>query len=49
MGKALPFGEIKLASLQLLVTSAELFFGALAVLDIDARSEPFYDVPVFVM
>jgi hypothetical protein len=49
MGKALPFGEIKLASLQLLVTSAELFFGALAFLDVDARSEPLRDIPVFVM
>jgi hypothetical protein len=48
MGKALPFGEIKLASLQRPGTSAELFFGALAVLDIEARSEPFHDVPVFV-
>jgi len=49
MGKALPFLEIQLASLQLPVTSAELFFGPLAVLDIDARSKPLHDISVFVM
>jgi hypothetical protein len=34
--------------LQLLVTSAELFFGAPAVLDLDARSEPLHDLAVLV-
>jgi hypothetical protein len=49
MGKALPFGEIKLASLQLLGISPKLFFSALAVLDVDTRSKPLHYVPVFVM
>src|SRR4029077_16769587 len=49
MGKALPFREIRLAFLQLPGASAELFFGALAVLDIDARSKPLYDIPVLVI
>jgi hypothetical protein len=49
MGKALPFREIKLASLQLLGISPKLFFSALAVLDVDTRSEPLHYVPVFVM
>src|SRR5580704_2579574 len=37
MGKPLPFGEIKLASLQLL---GGLFFRSLAILSIDTRSIP---------
>jgi hypothetical protein len=40
MAEALPFFEIELASLQLLGTFPEPFFGALAVLDIDTRSVP---------
>ena len=40
MGKPLPFGEIKLASLQFLGASAELFFRSLAILNIDTRSIP---------
>ncbi len=40
MGKPLPFGEIKLASLQLFGVSAELFFRPLAILNIDTRSIP---------
>src|SRR6185503_20465302 len=34
VGKALPFGEIGLASLQLLGASAELFFGTFVILDV---------------
>jgi hypothetical protein len=49
MGKALPFGEIKLASLQLPGTPPEMFFSALTVLDVDTRSKPLHYVPVFVM
>jgi len=41
VGKPLPFGEIKLASLQLLGgASAELLFRSLAVLNIETRSTP---------
>jgi hypothetical protein len=49
VGKALPFGEIKLASLQLVGTPPEMFFRALAVLDVDTRSKPLHYVPLFVM
>jgi hypothetical protein len=38
--ETLPFFEIELASLQLLGTFPEPFFGALAVLDIGTRSIP---------
>jgi hypothetical protein len=38
VGKPLPFGEIKLASLQLFGASAELSFRSLAILNIDTRS-----------
>jgi hypothetical protein len=40
VGKPLPFGEIKLASLQLIGSSAELYFRSLAILNIDTRSMP---------
>jgi hypothetical protein len=40
VGKPLPFGEIKLASLQLFSASAELYFRSLAILNIDTRSIP---------
>src|SRR4029077_1547443 len=49
LGKALPFGEIEFASLQLLGIPPKLFFGALAVLDVDTRSEPLHYGPAFVM
>jgi hypothetical protein len=39
-GKALPFGKIKLASLQLLGVPAELFFRRFALVNIEARSIP---------
>ena len=48
MRKPLPFGEIELASLQLLAASAELFFGPLAVLDIDTRSIPLNNLAALV-
>ena len=48
MAKPLPFGEIKLASLQLLGASAELFFGSLAVLNVNTRSIPLDNVAVLV-
>jgi hypothetical protein len=40
VGKPLSFGEIELASLQLLGASAELSFRSLAILNIDTRSMP---------
>src|ERR1700733_15117787 len=40
MGQPLPFGEMKLTSLQLLGAPAKLFFGSLAILNIDTRSIP---------
>jgi len=40
VGKPLPFGEIKLASLPLFGASAELYFRSLAILNIDTRSIP---------
>src|SRR5712692_7717646 len=40
VGKPLPFGEIKLAFLQLFGASAELYFRSLATLNIDTRSIP---------
>jgi hypothetical protein len=40
MGKPLPFGEVKLASLKLPGASEELFFRLFAILDIDTRSMP---------
>jgi hypothetical protein len=40
VGKPLPFGEIRLASLQLFGASAELYFRSLAILNIDTRSMP---------
>jgi hypothetical protein len=46
VGNPLPFGEIKLASLQLLRASAELSFRSLAILDIDTRSIPLNDLAV---
>ena len=46
MGKALPFGEIKFASLQLLAASAELSFRLLAFLNIDTRSIPLKNLVV---
>jgi hypothetical protein len=49
VGKPLPFGEIKFASLQFLGTPPEMVFSALAVLDVDTRSKPLHYVPVFVM
>src|SRR5260370_42478123 len=46
MGKTLPFGKIKLASLQLLGVAAELFFRRFALFNIQARSIPLDDVAV---
>jgi hypothetical protein len=46
VGKPLPFGEIKLASLQLVGASAEPFFRSLAILNIDARSIPLNNLAV---
>ncbi len=46
MAKTLPFGKIKLASLQLLRVAAELFFRRLAFLNIQTRSIPLDDVAV---
>ena len=43
MGKALAFRRDKTRFFGAPGTSAELFFGAFAVLDIDARPEPFHD------
>src|SRR5439155_1558687 len=43
------FSQIKFASLQLLGTPPELFFSALAVLDVDTRSKPLHYLPLFVM
>src|SRR5437762_152926 len=43
------FAQIKFASLQLLCTPPELFFSALAVLDVDTRSKPLHYLPLFVM
>src|SRR3984957_16193599 len=46
VGKTLPFGKMKLASLQLLGVAAELFFRRFALVDIQARSIPLDDVAV---
>src|SRR4029077_837569 len=46
VGKTLPFGKIKLASLQLLGVAAELFFRRFALVNIQARSIPLDDVAV---
>src|ERR1700733_14182912 len=46
VGKTLPFGKVKLASLQLFGVASELFFGRLALVDIQARSIPLDDVAV---
>src|SRR6266481_2868115 len=46
VGKTLPFGKIKLASLQLLGVPAKLFFGRFALVNIQARSIPLNDVAV---
>jgi hypothetical protein len=43
------FSQIKFASLQLLGTPPELFFSALAILDVDTRSKPLHYVSLFVM
>src|SRR6266849_5398980 len=43
------FSQIKFASLQLMGTLPELFFSALAVLDVDTRSKPLHYLPLFVM
>ena len=48
MGKPLPLGEIKFASLQLLGASAEPFFRSLAILNIDTRSMPLNDLAALV-
>ncbi|MGA8450990.1 MAG: hypothetical protein WB707_12225 [Candidatus Acidiferrales bacterium] len=48
MAKTLPFGEIKLASLQRSGISLELFFRALALLNIQTRSIPLYDVAALI-
>jgi hypothetical protein len=40
VGQPLPFGEVKLASLQLFGASAELFFRSFAIFNIDTRSVP---------
>src|SRR6202030_1015506 len=44
VGKTLPFGKIKLASLQLFGVATELFFRRFALVDIQARSIPLDDV-----
>src|SRR5438270_457916 len=49
MGQPFPFTQVKFASLQLLRTPPELFFSALAVLDVDTRSKPLHYLPLFVM
>ncbi len=46
MGKTLPFGKIKLASLQFLRVAAELFFRRFAFLNVETRSIPLDDVAV---
>ncbi len=46
MGKTLPFGKIKLASLQVLRVAAELFFRRFAFLNIETRSIPLDDVAI---
>ena len=46
VGKTLPFGKMKLASLQLLGVAAELFFRRFALVNIQARSIPLDDVAV---
>src|SRR5437868_15036081 len=43
------FSQIKFASLELMGTLPELFFSALAVLDVDTRSTPHHYLPLFVM
>ena len=48
MGKPFSFAQIKFASFQFVRLLRKPSFGALAVFDIDARSEPFHDVPVFI-
>src|SRR5260370_16198846 len=48
VGKTLPFGKIKLASLQLLGVAAELFFRRFALVNVQARSIPLDDVAVCV-
>src|SRR5580698_9427626 len=48
MCEALPFRQMKLASLQLLSVTAELFFRGLALLNIQAGSIPFENVSVVV-
>src|SRR5216684_8787731 len=48
VSKALPFGKIKLASLQLLGVAAELFFRRFALVNVQARSIPLDDVAVCV-
>ena len=48
VGKALPFGEIRLTSLQLLGASVELLFGTFVILDVHARSIPLEDLSMFV-
>src|SRR5439155_19419169 len=40
--ESVAFAQIKFASLQLLGTPPELFFSALAVLDVDTRSKPLH-------
>src|SRR6267378_2247696 len=49
MGEPFSFSQIKFAALQLLGTPPELFFSALAVLDVDTRSKPLHYLPLFVM
>src|SRR5579862_7790751 len=46
--KALRFGEIELASLQLFGGSLQLFFRALAVLDVDTRPVPLENLSMLV-
>src|SRR5271167_3051918 len=47
VAKALRFGEIKFAFLQLLGSPSELFFRPLPVLDINTRSMPLENSPIF--
>src|SRR6266536_4845094 len=49
MSEPFSFSQIKFPSLQLLGTPPQLFFSALAVLDVDTRSKPLHYLPLFVM
>src|SRR5215468_11114242 len=48
MGKSLALLKVKFASLQILYRVQNPLFSSFSILDIYARSEPFYDSPSFV-